>query len=131
MAQEFVDGVRVSPNEIIDRHLFVDITNADYEQSLPWRADLSAEWRFDYELPLFGWTPALSARVGYHYTEVMSFPRLGVGIGNHLSLMYDTGGKSFLLHYQGKYGFAKVITDNFDTKKAHTLGIALGLQYEF
>lgn len=131
VAQEFVNGERVSPNNIVDRHLFVDIANSDFDQSLPWRADFSAEWQLDYELPLPGWHPALSVKVGYHHTEVMSFPRFGLGIGNHLSMMYDTGGKSLLLRYQGKYGFASIVADRFDTKKAHTLGIALGIQYGF
>ncbi len=131
VAQVFVDGGVVAPNEIIDRHVFVEIFNADFDQHIPWRADLNAAWLLDLQPNLFGWTPQVSMLGGYYHTNVKDFPRLGIGLNETLQVFYDFGGEAIHVKYTGKYGFAKIIADRFDSKKAHTLGIALGINIKF
>lgn len=131
VAQEFVNGEVISPNDIVDRQLVVDIFNGDYEQTISWRADVNASWQLDRQANLFGWQPNILLLGGYYHTSVKDFPRIGVGLNDTLQVLYDFGGKAIHLNYQGKYGFAKLIADKFDTKKAHTLGIAIGTNIRF
>ena len=131
VTQVFVDGGVVTPNEIFDRHVFVDIFNADYDQHIPWRANVSASWLLGLEPNLFGWKPNVSLLGGYYHTDAKDFPRIGIGLNETLQFFYDFGGEALHLNYEGKYGFARIIADKFDSKKAHTLGIALGTNIRF
>lgn len=130
VAQEFVNGEVVNPNEIVDRQLNVNIFNDDYDQTLPWRADLNARYSLDKELDVLGWTPNIYLLGNYPYTDTMDFPRFGVGFDN-FEILYDFGGDALILNYKGKYGFAKFIADDLDTDKAHTFGFAIGINYRF
>ena len=131
VAQIFVDGGVVAPNEIIDRHVFVEIFNEDFDQHIPWRTDVNAAWLLDLGPSLLGWTPRVSLLGGYFHTSVKDFTRLGIGLNETLQVFYDFGSEAIHLNYTGKYGFAKIVADQFDSKKAHTLGIALGINIRF
>ncbi len=131
IAQGLVDGEVVQPNDLVDDHLLVDILNADFDQHLPWRSDLRATWSLGREVSLFGWTPQISLIGGWYHTRAKDFPRFGFALDDNLRLLYDFGGKALYLKYQGKYGFAKLIADDLNTKSAHTLGIAVGINYTF
>ncbi len=131
VAQDFVNGEIVDPNGIIDRQVNVDIFNGDYNQTLPWRADLNARYSLDKELKLFGWTPNISILGNYYYTDTKDFPRFGVGFDNNVEVLWDFGGDALILAYEGKYGFARLIADDLNTDKAHTFGVSVGVNYAF
>jgi hypothetical protein len=131
VAQDFVDGKVVAPNDLIDRQLVAEIFNEDFDQHLPWRADLRVTWSLERELSLLGWTPNVSLLGGIYHTEAKDFPRFGFALDDNIRLQYDFGGDAIHLSYEGKYGFAKLIADDLDTDKAHTFGIALGVNYAF
>ncbi len=131
VAQDFVNGEIVRPNDIVDRHVFVDIFNADFEQELPWRADLDVAYSLGREINVLGWTPNLSVIGGYYRTETQDFPRIGVGFDDTLQLEYDIGGKAISIAYRNRFVFARLVTDKFALADARTFGFMVGLNYGF
>ncbi|XOV87334.1 MAG: hypothetical protein ACFHX7_20660 [Pseudomonadota bacterium] len=131
VAQEFVNGEVVRPNDIVDRHLFVDIFNADFTQELEVRADLDVAYSLGREINLLGWTPDLSVIGGYYRTDTQDFPRIGVGFDDTLQLEYDIGGKALSIAYRNRFVFARLVTDKFALGDARTFGFMVGLNYGF
>ena len=132
VAQDFADGLIITPNDLIDQHVDVTILNQNYDQELPWRAKLAANYSLDKELNVFNyWTPNISVLGGYYYTKYQHFPSLGIGFDNNLQLAYDFGGEAFSINYRNKYMFARLLTDSFDFKDAHAIGFAVGFNFGF
>ena len=131
IAQGLVDGEIVRPNDLIDDHINVQIFNEDYDQELESRYDLEVNYDLNHELELFGWTPSVGVSAGYYKTDTKNFPRVGVNLDQMLFLGYDIGGEAITLGYEGKYGFLRLVSDDFGFKEARTFGIAAGLNYSF
>jgi len=132
VSQDFVDGLIVTPNDLIDRQLDVVIINEDFDQELPWRANLRASYSLDKELNVFNfWTPNISVLGGYYYTKTQHFPSLGIGFDDSFQLAYDFGGKAFSINYRNRYLFARLMTDSLSFEDAHTIGLAVGFNYGF
>ncbi len=132
VSQDFVDGLIVTPNDLIDRQLGVTIVNQDFDQELPWRANLRANYSLDKELNVFNfWTPNISVLGGYYYTKTQHFPSLGIGFDDTLQLAYDFGGEAFSINYRNRYLFARLMTDSLTFEDAHTIGFAVGFNIGF
>jgi len=131
VAQDFVNGAVVRPNDLVDRNLAVDIFNADYDQELPWRANFSASYDLNHELDIFGWTPSLAVLGGYYHTDTQDFPRIGVSLDRALKIEYDFAGEAVSISYEGKYGFVRLVTDSFRYEDAFEFGVVAGLKYNF
>ncbi|MFT6433364.1 MAG: hypothetical protein ACJAVI_001406 [Candidatus Azotimanducaceae bacterium] len=132
VSQDFVNGLIVTPNDIIDRQLGVTIINQDYDQELPWRANLRASYSLDKELNVFNfWTPNISVLGGYYYTKTQHFPSLGIGFDDTFQLAYDFGGEAFSVNYRSKYLFARLLTDSLSFQDAHTIGFSVGFNFGF
>ena len=131
VAQALVDGEIVTPNDLVDRHINVQIFNEDFDQELASRYDLEVNYDLNKELELFGWTPSIGVSAGYYKTDTKDFPRVGVNLDQMLFLGYDIGGEAITLGYEGKYGFLRLVSDDFGFKDARTFGIAAGLNYSF
>ena len=132
VSQDFVNGLIVTPNDIVDRQLGVTIINQDYEQELPWRANLRASYSLDKELNVFNfWTPNISVLGGYYYTKYQHFPSIGLGFDDSIQLAYDFGGEAFSINYRNKYVFARLLADSLSFQDAHTIGFSVGFNYGF
>jgi hypothetical protein len=131
IAQDFVDGLIVTPNDIVDRHVFVEIFNADFTQKLPTRFDLKARYKLPYEPDLFGWKPGLSLLTGWYHTDTQEFPRIGLGFDDNISFEFDIGSSALAVTYDHRYVFARLVTDSLDFSKANAFGLELGLNFTF
>ncbi len=131
VAQDLVNGLIVTPNDIIDRNIDVVIVNEDYDQELDARYDVEVNYELDYRPNLFGWQPVVGISGGYYKTENQDFPRIGINLDRSFYIGYDIGGEAISLSYEGKYGFISVISDDFGYEDARTFGIAAGLNYSF
>ena len=131
LAQNLVDGQIVQPNDLIDDHINVQIFNEDFDQELESRYDLEVNYDTNYEVELFGWSPSVGLSAGYYKTDTEDFPRIGINLDRMLFLGYDIGGEAISLGYEGKYGFLRVVSDDFGFKDARTFGIVAGLNYSF
>ncbi|MCB1647224.1 MAG: hypothetical protein KDI36_17310 [Pseudomonadales bacterium] len=132
LAQEFVNGELVQPNDLVDTHLIDNIRNARHTQRLPFRAFLSGVYSLEKEVNFFDWwKPNINLLASYYHTDMKGFPRLGVGLNDNVSLEYDFGGEALSLSLNTKYFYARLMADTFKTKDAHTLGVAVGLNYSF
>ena len=132
VSQDFIDGLIVTPNDLVGRHVDVTILNRDYDQELPWRANLRANYSLDKEINILNfWTPNISVLGGYYYTKTQHFPSLGIGFDDTLQLAYDFGGEAFSINYRNRYFFARLMTDSLAFEDAHTIGLALGVNFGF
>ncbi len=131
VAQGFINGDVVRPNDVVERQLIVNIRNEDYNQRLPERIDLRARYELDQTISLFSWQPKLAVISQYYHTDFQAFPRLGIGLNENVSVMYDFGGDALYLDISGKYAFMKLILDDFDADKAQTFGLAVGVNFRF
>jgi hypothetical protein len=131
VAQDLVNGEIVRPNDIVDRNINVQIFNENYKQELDARYDLEVNYDLNYELEILGWTPSVGVTAGYYKTANMDFPRIGVNLDQMWFLGYDIGGEAITLGYEGKYGFVRLVSDDFGYKDAKTFGVAAGLNYSF
>ena len=132
VSQDFIDGLNVTPNDLVGRHVDVTILNRDYDQELPWRANLRANYSLDKEINILNfWTPNISVLGGYYYTKTQHFPSLGIGFDDTLQLAYDFGGEAFSINYRNRYFFARLMTDSLAFEDAHTIGLALGVNFGF
>ena len=68
---------------------------------------------------------------GYYYTKTQHFPSLGIGFDDTLQLAYDFGGEAFSINYRNRYFFARLMTDSLAFEDAHTIGLALGVNFGF
>lgn len=131
VAQDLVNGEIVTPNDIIARNIDVQIFNEDYDQELDARYDLEVNYDLNYELDILGWTPSVGVTAGYYKTSYQDFPRIGVNLDQMWFLGYDIGGEAITLGYEGKYGFVRLVSDDFGYKNARTFGVAAGINYSF
>jgi len=46
-------------------------------------------------------------------------------------LAYDFGGEAFSINYRNRYFFARLMTDSLAFEDAHTIGLALGVNFGF
>jgi len=131
MAQEYALGKVVAPNDLIDKHIQVFIGNASHNQKLDWRADLSASYKLDPELEVFGYTPPQLTLIGGYYRAGEDFPRIGLGIGKRVKVEFEITNKALAATYMGNILYAKLISDSFKLKDAKTFGLEIGLNYYF
>lgn len=131
VAQDFVLGEIVRPNDLVDRHVFVEIFNADFEQELPHRYRLSGSWALEREVDWFGWTPHISLLGTYYHTDSQDFPSIGVSFDDTFRFEYDLGVNAIAVGYQSQYLFVRVITDKLDVGDAYTFGFSMGFNVSF
>lgn len=126
VAQDLLEGVPTFPNAPIEDNWIVNIRNETYEQKLPVRANLTASYRTGLKPDILGWKPVVSVTGGWHHTGTKDFQRVGLRVDG-FRFEYDFAARSIGLGWQGRYLHARLLTDNFDFEKAHTLGLSVGL----
>lgn len=131
VAQDFVNGEIVKPNDLVDRHLFVNIFNANYTQKLPHRELLAGEYSLEHRVNLGIWKPNLSLLGSFYRTESRNFPRLGLALNDTLRFDYDFAGHALGVGYNSRYFFVHIMSDKFKFKDARTLDFAMGVNVGF
>jgi len=127
VGQDFVNGEIVKPNEVIDRHLSVDIFNANYVQRLPHRELLSARYNTGKQLHGFGKSASIVLLGSVYHTRTQNFFSVGLGLNHALHLDWNVSAGALGAGYKGKYFFANLMTDDMKFSDARTLAVSFGV----
>ncbi|MEM7363201.1 MAG: hypothetical protein AAF525_04210 [Pseudomonadota bacterium] len=126
VAQDFVDGLIVRPNDLIDEHLFVEIFNTDYEQTLGTRYRVAGQYAMNNVV--FGeQTLPISILGEVFRTEGQTFTAIGLGWSDRAAVYYDLSAEAFRFDVQLPYITMGITTDSLGTDDAHTFGLTLKL----